>query len=245
LCYIAVVCDGNILMMVETTTCLTWFEEWFFFFEMLWGRSLQRWVDAEHVYKLDKKSLRKIFTQKLALVISAVNRWPRYAYHAEDVALRSEKWKERYKNKRVVMWDSGTTRTFDFMGKPKDAELQWLTYSFYYGGNVAKGGIFLQLCGWLGGWELWLGAVSDSDYLEKSGLMQFQEAFQKTDPSSNLSFTNILNKGYQCILAVWRAGGQLLLQPFFARSNREFSSREVLVSGAVASDISGNECAIK
>jgi hypothetical protein len=50
--YIAVVCDGNILMMVETTTCLTWFEEWFFFFEMLWGRSLQRWVDAEHVYKL-------------------------------------------------------------------------------------------------------------------------------------------------------------------------------------------------
>ena len=56
LCYIAVVCDGNILMMVEMTTCLTWFEEWFFFFEMLWGWSLQCWVDAEHVYKLNKKS---------------------------------------------------------------------------------------------------------------------------------------------------------------------------------------------
>ena len=210
--------------------------------KLLWGRSLQCWVDAGRAHKVDNKLLREIFAQKLALVISAVDRWPRYAHHDEDVSLRPEKWRDRCKDKRVIMWDNTNV---DFMGKPTDADLQRLTYSLYYGGNVAKGGVFLQLCGWLGGWELWLGAVSDSDYLEKSGLMQFQESFQKTDPTSKLSFTNILDKGYRCILAAWRAGGQLLLQPFFARSDRKFSSREALLSGAVASDRSGNERAVK
>jgi hypothetical protein len=136
------------------------------------------------------------------------------------------------------MWDN---MNVDFQGKPSDADLQWLTYSLYYGGNVAKGGIFLQLCGWLSSWDLWLGAVSDSDYLEKSGLLGFQEEFQKKDATSNLSFTNILDKGYHCILAAWRAGGQLLLQPFFAKSDRKFNSNEVLV----ASNQSANEQAVK
>jgi hypothetical protein len=209
---------------------------------MIWGRSLLRWVDAERVFKLDERRLRTIFDRKLALVTRAVVTWPRYAYHEEDVQLRSSKWKERYEGKRIIMWDNTNV---NLMGKPTDADLQRLTYSLYYGGNVAKGGIFLQLCGWLGGWELWLGAVSDSDYQEKSGLLQFQHAFQQEgDPTSNLFFTNILDKGYGCILAAWRSGGQLLLQPFFARSNRKFSSREVLLSGAVASDRSGNERAV-
>ena len=139
------------------------------------------------------------------------------------------------------MWDNTNV---NLLGKPSEAELQRLTYSLYYGCNVAKGGIFHQLCGWLGGWDLWLGAVCDSDYLEKSGLLQFQECFQKADPTSNLSFTNILDKGYWCILAAWRAGRQLLLQPFFAKSDRKFLSWEVLLSGAVAHDRSGNERAV-
>jgi hypothetical protein len=92
---------------------------------------------------------------------------------------------------------------------------------------------------------LWLGAVSDTDYLEKSGLLSYQEQFQKDDPTSSISFTNILDKGYRCILAAWRTGGQLLLQPFFAKSDRKFSSREVLLSGAIASDRSVNERAVK
>jgi hypothetical protein len=74
--------------------------------------------------------------------------------------------------------------------------------------------------------------------------VQFQHEFQQDDPTSNLFFTNFLDKGYRCILAAWRSGGQLLLQPFFARSDRKFSSREVLLSGAVASDHSGNERAV-
>jgi hypothetical protein len=38
--------------------------------------------------------------------------------------------------------------------------------------------------------------------------------------------------------------GQLLLQSFFAKSDQKFSSREVLLSGAVASDRSANERAV-
>ena len=35
-----------------------------------------------------------------------------------------------------------------------------------------------------------------------------------------------------------------MLQPFFAKSDRKFNSREVLLSGAVASDRSANERAV-
>ena len=46
------------------------------------------------------------------------------------------------------------------------------------------------------------------------------------------------------MLAAWRSGRQLLLQPDFARSDRRFNSRELLRSAGVASDRSGNERAV-
>jgi hypothetical protein len=106
--------------------------------------------------------------------------------------------------------------------------------------------VFLQLCGWLGGWELWLGVVSDTEYFEKSGVLEIQQHFQTIDKweAQELAFTNILDKGYRCVVAAWRAGGQLLLQPFFAKSDRKFLSNEVLLSGAVATDRSANERAV-
>jgi hypothetical protein len=70
--------------------------------------------------------------------------------------------------------------------------------------------------------------------------------FQTIDngEARELAFTNILDKGYRCVLAVWRAGSQLLLQSFFAKGDRKFSSNEVLLSGAVATDRSANERAV-
>jgi hypothetical protein len=97
----------------------------------------------------------------------------------------------------------------------------------------------------MGSWALWLGAISDTEYLERCGLLEAQKQFQQKDLSSNLPFTNILDKGYRSILSAWRAGGQLLLQPFFAKSDRKFSSEEVLQSAAVASDRSANERAVR
>jgi hypothetical protein len=130
-------------------------------------------------------------------------------------------------------------------GKVHCSLTEWLTFSSYYGGNVAKAGVFLQLCGWLGGFEPGTGAISDMDYFERGGILEEQEEFQKWDTSSLLAFINMLDKGYRCNLAAWRKGGQLLLQPVFAKSDRKFNSREVLVSGAVASHQSGNERAVE
>jgi hypothetical protein len=229
--------------MMETVSTMTWLEEWLLYFEMMYHIATKRWEDAEAHYNLSSKQLNSsVFPSKLKKVRECQQKWPQFVTHEEDMELRSEKWKERYPDKRVIMWDNTNV---DFQGKPSDADLQRLTHSQYYGGNVAKGAIFLQLCGWMGSWALWLGAISDTEYLERCGLLEAQKQFQQKDNSSNLPFTNILDKGYRSILSAWRAGGQLLLQPFFAKSDRKFSSEEILQSAAVASDRSANERAVR
>eukprot|EP00957_Ditylum_brightwellii_P091594 6973958-Ditylum_brightwellii.AAC.1 len=55
----------------------------------------------------------------------------------------------------------------------------------------------------------------------------------------------MLEKESRSILTAWRSGGQLLLRPFFVKSDEKFASREVLLSADVASDRSGNEQAVK
>jgi hypothetical protein len=85
--------------------------------------------------------------------------------------------------------------------------------------------------------------VSDTEYQTRSGVFEymqwFVERFQKGIP-----FTNSVDEGYRCIMAAWRAGKQLFLQPVFARSDRKFNTREVNRSSTVASDRSGNERAV-
>ena len=61
---------------------------------------------------------------------------------------------------RVVMWDMTNIPAYAF----SDADLNRFTYSVYYAMNCFKGGIFVQLCGWMGTAHLWVGAVSDTDY---------------------------------------------------------------------------------
>jgi hypothetical protein len=108
------------------------------------------------------------------------------------------------------------------------------TYSAYYAGNVAKGAVFLQLCGWMGTWELWAGAISDTEYQTRSGDFEYMQWFVDHF-DKGIPFTNIVDKGYRCIMAAWPAGKQLFLQPAFARSDRKFNTREVNRSSTVAS----------
>jgi hypothetical protein len=42
---------------------------------------------------------------------------------------------------------------------------------------ATKGGVFLQLCGWLGDWALWLSAISDTEYFEKCDILEIQKRF--------------------------------------------------------------------
>ena len=41
-----------------------------------------------------------------------------------------------------------------------------------YAMNCAKGGVFLQLCGWMGVGQLWCGGISDSTYIEKEKILE-------------------------------------------------------------------------
>ena len=113
--------------------------------------------------------------------------------------------------------------------------------------NCAKGGVFLQLCGWMGVEELWCGATSDSFYMENTGILKRQKDFAEDDlvDEKYIPFLIILDKGYRIIRAAWRAGMQKCFQPKFATSDEQFSSDDMLFSASVAADRSGNERAVR
>ena len=162
----------------------------------------------------------------------------------EDIKLRRDKYSLRYKDKQVVFWDM----TDVLLPKSTDADLQRLTWSQYYSHNVGKGGVGVQPCGWMVSYPLWTGAISDTDYLNNAGILEMQKEYAAKFASESNSegnpFVNIVDKGFRSIVAALRAGKQLLLQPFFAKSDQKFSSNQVLTSAAIAADRAGNERAV-
>ena len=72
-------------------------------------------------------------------------------------------------------------------------------------------------------------------------MLDLQAEFVAGSSRPDVPFTNIFDKGYRCVLAALRAGAQLVLQPFFKTSDRRFTSKELLVSAAVAADRAANE----
>jgi hypothetical protein len=242
LSFVAVVCNGDLEEMGSHVCFLIWLEEWFFYLEWVWGRQHASWRSASVHYSASVGSLKAVFAKKLQMVIDCVFLWPRFVSADEDVSLMSNEWKERYKGKRVIQWDN---TNLNLRGQPSDANIQRAMYSAYYGGPVAKGRIFLQLSGWLGTWTLWAGAISDTEYMHASGILEAQSDYVaacKEHP--NLPFTIILDKGYRCRLAAWRNGMQTMLQPWFAEADQKFGSKQVLTSAQIAHDRSGNERAV-
>ena len=118
-------------------------------------------------------NINAIKDDKAVLELAALRSWPRFASFEEDAALRKKgKW-SRYDGHRPVMWDMTNVSAQRF----SDPSLQRVTYSEYYANNCFKGGVFCQLCGWLGNDDLWEGGVSDTDYNNRTGYLQAQEAF--------------------------------------------------------------------
>ena len=244
--YIGVISNGDINKMQEKSTMLTWYEEWFLFFEYLWGRTHSRLEDLAAIYRIHsgKRMIYKIIQQKMEMVLSCRDSWPTYVSFEEDKELRDEKWDLKYNGLRIVMWDD-TNVPFNF--KPSGALNQRITFSSYYAMNCAKGGVFLQLCGWLGVGELWVGATSDSFYMEKANdILQRQEHFAKKDLVNGeyIPFGNILDKGYRIVRTAFKFGKQTCIQPMFAESDVTFTSNEMNYSASVAADRSGNERAV-
>jgi hypothetical protein len=161
----------------------------------------------------------------------------------EDTTFRKNgKW-EAYNGKRVVMFDN----TNIDIHQPTEAESQLNTYSLYYSGNVGKGAVFIQPCGWMGTHEPWQGGVSDSEYMQRGLVFDTLNEYLRTSPheDKNIPFTIVLDKGYRVVLDAWNAGGHFVLQPIFAQSDRHFTTDETLLSSTVATDRAGNERAVR
>jgi len=240
--YVAVVCNGNVGILTKTATCLTWLEEWMMHFQFAIGNS-RTLEDLANDFKCSIYLARNVLKDKRQKVMRAREAWPTFLSHEEDKALRAEKWGENYGDKRVVMHDNTSAPATG----SSDASTNRAMHSNYYGGPVAKGGVWCQLSGWIGSSNLWTGAVSDTQYLEECGILEEQRLYAEMDTASGedvIPFTNITDKGYRCVMAAWK-NGQFLLQPTFHRSDQKIGSKGLLTSATIASDRGGNERAVR
>jgi hypothetical protein len=245
--YVITICNADFDRIQKRTSSLTWFEEWFLFFEWSYGHTCVRQCDLAAVWGLEENryTINKIIDCKLALEMAAMQSWPRFAAFEEDKALRkSSKWSS-YDGERVIMWDMTNVSAVKF----DDAILQRATYSEYYAENCFKGGVGVQLCGWLVVEDLWGGGVSDTDYNLRSGYLRDQQQFQDKDlvfDDNNVvgrivRFVILLDRGYRAKSAAWKHGKQLTLQPPSSRSDERFRGRKTVYAATVAHDRSGNE----
>jgi hypothetical protein len=150
---------------------------------------------------------------------------------------------KEFDESRVIMWD---TTNVDLC-KPGAAEGQQLTYSSYYGGNVAKSGVNNMLCDWRGTHELWTRAATDSDYFIKSKILEQQQHFieQHNNIHENVVWTNILDRGFKVAKEALETSGQQVLQPMNSTTGRSFTTTETLFLSSIATIPAGNERTVR
>jgi hypothetical protein len=120
LSFTTIVCNGDLELMTTTSSRMTWFEEWFLYYEMVWKRSVRHWIGLEMKYKKGDHTLRHVFKNKLALILKCRASWPKYCTLSEDRELRKERWNERYPNERLVFWDNTNIK----INKPSSPDAQ-------------------------------------------------------------------------------------------------------------------------
>ena len=208
----------------------------------MYGHSKNRWVDYEDDYGFNVISCRRVFRSKLALVLAARKRWPMYATHEEDNLFRNRKWSDDFGNARVIMHDNTN------IGLPtaSDGDQQRSLYSEYYGECCAKGGVCIQLCGWIRSTHLVTGHACDKKSTELTKILPQQQRFQEHDKQNNaiISFLLVLDKGYR-ITMLARQYNQSCRQPIFAKSDEQFQRNDLLLSAGVDVNRSGNERGVK
>jgi hypothetical protein len=200
---------------------------------------MQRSCDYKAYWGINSDYLCLIKDSKNQIELSALLSWPKYASFDEDQSLRDNtKW-SRYNGTRPVFWDMTNVSAFAF----SDANLQRASFSDYYGENCWKGGVGIQLCGWMRVGLLWGGGVSDSEYNSSEGYLSDQISFAENDRVNGrvVPFINGLDKGYRAKMAAWKSGKQMAIQPPFAKSDKRFKGKQTVYAGCIAHDRSGNE----
>lgn len=148
-------------------------------------------------------------------------------------------------DERIVQHDS---TNINMAFKPTLASIQKLTYNQYYSGNCAKVDVVLQPGGFVRVNHLWVGAISDTQYMIANRIFEEQEDFQKKDlvNGTELPFINILDRGYKLTREAMKCGKQTIRQPVFKdKKKRRFTGFETLKSASCASVRSGNERAVR
>ena len=85
-------------------------EEWYFFFEYMYGRTIVSWRAAADKYGPKTDYLLNAFRLKLNILRRSRDRWPTFVSYEEDKALRKPKWDHKYREGaagkiRLIMWD--------------------------------------------------------------------------------------------------------------------------------------------
>ena len=169
--------------------------------------------------------------------------WPKFVSYDEEVNIqKTDKWSDFFDSTRVIMWDMTDVK----IPQLSSAESARLAYNKYYNGCCGKGGIFLQSSSWIGTHDLWMGAVTDSEYLTRSGILQEQMDFVEDEDGlfPEIPFTNITDKGFRITAEAFNHGNQLVLQPPFMRSDRRFLGEQTVEAAAIATIRSANERAV-
>mmetsp|Transcript_2837 Transcript_2837/g.5151 ORF Transcript_2837/g.5151 Transcript_2837/m.5151 type:complete len:263 (-) Transcript_2837:324-1112(-) len=91
LTYLFIVCDGDVELLQQRNSSLTWFEEWFMHFEYKWGRTLTRLWDVEKLYGPNRHIIGKVTCAKYSIERQAMQRWPVYASTANIIMETSSK----------------------------------------------------------------------------------------------------------------------------------------------------------
>jgi len=86
--------------MIETSSELTWLEEWFLFFELIQGScDLGNISYLAGTYETTRRTATKIITTKLKICIDSMAQWPRFLTEEEDKDFQTIEWKGEYSNK--------------------------------------------------------------------------------------------------------------------------------------------------
>jgi len=224
--FISIICNGDLDKCMQQTSYMCWLEEWFFFFEMMYGHMANRWIDYEWLYQISKLVLCRIFKQKLEMILTARSAWPLYATQDED-RMRKEIWDHYFKQADIenvpclVMHDNTNVPLM----RPSDPRLQRALYSRYYGRCIAKGGVAVQPCGWITTWELCTGGIDDSRYVKMVKVFEKQQQYAHYDETDQWPFTNIFDRGYRVVLDGIKCGNQICIQPAF--TDNEKNSQQI------------------
>jgi hypothetical protein len=107
LCYTIIINKGHStddIINHKTTNKMTWFEEWLFFFERLWGRSIVPWSDGCYCYGVSEKLLANVFDDKVRFVWRTRHIWGLFVAHNKDRLLRLSKGSDgEFKHQRLIM----------------------------------------------------------------------------------------------------------------------------------------------